>query len=61
MTRLEWLKNKHTELDKEIDELEFQRAHNRTSELWALLKDLKKQRLAIKTEMLEYDEEHLLE
>ena len=61
MTRLEWLKNKHAELDKEIDQLELQREHDRSTEFWALLKDLKKQRLAIKTEMLEYNEEHLLE
>lgn len=55
MTRLEWLKNKHKELDNEIDELEAQREHDRSTEFWALLKDLKKQRLAIKTEMLEYE------
>lgn len=51
MTRTEWLSNKHRELDSTIITLESQ-----SSTLWsdkhrALVQDLKKQKLFIKTEL----------
>lgn len=51
MTRVEWLKKKHTELDKTVQELENQRSIIRSAEHKAVLQDLKKQKLAIKTEL----------
>lgn len=54
MTRLEWLKKRHRELDEQVNELENQRNFIRSAEHKAMLVDLKKQRLSIKTEMLEY-------
>jgi uncharacterized protein YdcH (DUF465 family) len=53
MTRLEWLKKRHKELDYQVSELEQQREVIRSAEHKAMLVDLKKQRLAVKTEMLE--------
>lgn len=51
MTRVEWLKNKHTEIDKTIQDLENQRNVIRSAEHKAVLQDWKKQKLAIKTEL----------
>jgi uncharacterized protein YdcH (DUF465 family) len=53
MTRIEWLNKKHRELDDQVTRLEAEREHNRSAEHKALLVDVKKQRLAIKTEMAE--------
>lgn len=54
MTRLEWLQKRHRELDAQVSELEAQRTTIRNTEHKAMLVDLKKQRLAVKTEILEY-------
>jgi uncharacterized protein YdcH (DUF465 family) len=51
MTRLDWLRKKHAELDSLIQQLEQERSTNRSVEHKALLQDLKKQRLAVKTEL----------
>lgn len=51
MTRQDWLKKKHRELDDTITALEAQRDIIRSPEHKATLQDLKKQRLAIKTEL----------
>lgn len=51
MTRAEWLLKKHSELDLQIQQLELERKHIRSTEHKALLVDLKKQKLAIKTEL----------
>lgn len=51
MTRVEWLKKKHSEVDKTIQELEDQRKVIRSAEHKATLVDLKKMKLAIKTEL----------
>jgi len=53
MTRIEWLSKRHRELDVQVTELEQEREHIRSAEHKALLVDLKKQRLAVKTEMAE--------
>jgi len=53
MTRIEWLTKRHRELDAQVVQLEAEREHNRTAEHKALLVDLKKQRLAAKTEIEE--------
>lgn len=53
MTRIEWLAKRHRELDAQVAQLEAEREHNRSAEHKALLQDLKKQRLAAKTEMAE--------
>ncbi len=53
MTRIEWLTKRHRELDAQVDQLEAEREHNRSAEHKALLVDVKKQRLAVKTEMEE--------
>lgn len=52
MTRLEWLKKQHTELDTKVTELESEREHIRDYDHKALLTFLKKRRLSIKTEIL---------
>jgi uncharacterized protein YdcH (DUF465 family) len=52
MTRLDWLRKKHRELDAAVEELESQRSVIRSAEHKAVLVDLKKQRLAIRTEMM---------
>jgi len=52
MTRIEWLKSKHTELDNRINILEQERNITRDFNHKALVIDLKKQKLAIKTEIL---------
>ena len=51
MTRIEWLNKKHKELDSQVAMLEAEREHNRSPEHKALLVDLKKRKLALKTEM----------
>lgn len=51
MTRIEWLKKKHSEIDANVQALETQRNKIRSSEHKAVLQDLKKQKLAIKTEL----------
>lgn len=51
MTRVEWLKKKHTEIDTSVKALESQRDKIRNAEHKAALQDLKKQKLAIKTEL----------
>jgi uncharacterized protein YdcH (DUF465 family) len=53
MTRSEWLTKRHRELDAQVEQLEVERKHNRSAEHKALLVDLKKQRLALKTELTE--------
>ncbi len=53
MTRIEWLTKRHRELDAQVVQLEAEREHNRSAEHKALLVDLKKQRLAVKTELAE--------
>ena len=53
MTRIEWLTKRHRELDAQVVQLEAEREYNRTAEHKALLVDLKKQRLAAKTEIEE--------
>lgn len=55
MTRKEWLQNKHRELDQHVTQLEQERVWNRSAEHKALLVDIKKQRLAVKTEILELE------
>jgi uncharacterized protein YdcH (DUF465 family) len=55
MTRKQWLIKKHRELDEQVTSLEQERTTNRGSEHKALLVDLKKQRLAVKTELLELE------
>ena len=52
MTRIEWLKSKHTELDNRINILEQERYITRDFDHKTLVIDLKKQKLAIKTEIL---------
>lgn len=51
MTRLEWLNKQHKSLDEQVSELEKQRSNVRDYNHKALLTSLKKQRLAIKTEL----------
>lgn len=51
MTRIEWLKKKHNEIDATVQTLEAQRNKIRSAEHKAVLQDLKKQKLAIKTEL----------
>lgn len=53
MTRIEWLNKRHRELDAQVVQLEAEREHNRSAEHKALLVAVKKQRLAVKTEMEE--------
>jgi uncharacterized protein YdcH (DUF465 family) len=52
MTRKEWLSKKHRELDYQVSQLEAERNLNRDVVHKALLVDLKKQRLAVRTEIL---------
>jgi hypothetical protein len=52
MTRKEWLSKKHRELDYQVSQLEVERNLNRDVVHKALLVDLKKQRLAVRTEIL---------
>ena len=52
MTRKEWLSKKHRELDYQLSQLEAERNLNRDVVHKALLVDLKKQRLAVRTEIL---------
>ena len=56
MDRATWLRKKATELDSLISTIEDQRSHERSFEHKATLVDLKKQRLAIKTELEELTE-----
>lgn len=51
MNRIDWLKKKHAEIDKIVQDLEDQRITIRSMEHKAVLQDLKKQKLAIKTEL----------
>lgn len=51
MTRIEWLQKKHSEIDATVQALENQRNKIRSAEHKAALQDLKKQKLAIKTEL----------
>lgn len=51
MTRLEWVTKKHRELDARIEALEAERTTIRSAEHKALLSDLKKQKLQLKTEL----------
>jgi uncharacterized protein YdcH (DUF465 family) len=51
MRRIEWLHKQHSVLAKQVDEIESQRQNDRSAELKALLVSLKKQKLAIKTEL----------
>jgi uncharacterized protein YdcH (DUF465 family) len=51
MTRIDWLKKKHSEIDANVQALEHQRSKIRSPEHKAVLQDLKKQKLAIKTEL----------
>lgn len=51
MTRVEWLTKKHNDLHKQVDYLEQERTSNRSAEHKALLRELKKQKLQIKTEL----------
>jgi len=51
MNRIDWLKKKHTEIDKTVQDLESQRDVIRSAEHKAVLQDLKKQKLAVKTEL----------
>ena len=51
MTRIDWLKKKHSELEVSVVALENQRIKIRSAEHKATLQDLKKQKLAIKTEL----------
>jgi uncharacterized protein YdcH (DUF465 family) len=53
MTRLEWLARRHRELDEQVSELERERERIRSAEHKALLVNLKKQRLAVRTELNE--------
>lgn len=53
MTRIDWLKNKHTELDSIVQQLEQERITNRSADHKALLQLKKKEKLAIKTELNE--------
>lgn len=55
MTRLQWLRKRHRELDAQVEELEQQRESIRSAEHKATLVDLKKQRLAVKTEILDIE------
>lgn len=55
MTRKEWLEKKHRELDQQVTQLEQERLWNRSAEHKALLTDIKKQRLAVKTELSELE------
>lgn len=52
MTRKEWLSKKHRELDYQVSQLEAERSLNRDVVHKSLLVDLKKQRLAVRTEIL---------
>jgi uncharacterized protein YdcH (DUF465 family) len=52
MTRKEWLSKKHRELDYQVSQLEAERNLNRDVVHKSLLVDLKKQRLAVRTEIL---------
>lgn len=51
MTRIEWLTKKHHELEAQVESLEHEREHNRDFDHKTLLQDLKKQKLAVKTEL----------
>lgn len=51
MTRVEWLKSKHLEVSRIVDQLESERSHNRSSEHKALLQLLKKEKLRYKSEL----------
>lgn len=51
MTRVEWLQKKHREIDVSVRALESQREKIRSTEHKLALQDLKKQKLAIKTEL----------
>lgn len=51
MTRAEWLKKKHMQLDSQIQMLEKEREINRETYHKSLLVELKKQKLAVKTEL----------
>ncbi len=55
MTRKEWLIKRHRELDAQVTQLEYERLTNRSAEHKALLTYLKKQRLALKTELLDLE------
>ena len=61
MTRLDWLKKKHKELDTSIVALENQRTVIRSAEHKATLLDLKKQKLAVKTELEELSKSLIVE
>jgi uncharacterized protein YdcH (DUF465 family) len=51
MTRTEWLTDKHRELDSTITTLEGQKYTLWSDKHRAMLQDLKKQKLVIKTEL----------
>lgn len=51
MTRQDWLKNQHSKLHKQVEDLETEREHTRSAEHKALLQYLKKEKLRIKTEL----------
>ena len=51
MTRSEWLTKKHRELDTTINTLESQKDAIWSDKHRAMLQDLKKQKLVIKTEL----------
>jgi hypothetical protein len=51
MTRIEWLRKKHSELESIVDQLEQERLTNRSADHKALLQLKKKEKLNIKTEI----------
>ena len=51
MKRVEWLTNKHRELDALVTSIEDERKHIRSADHKALLVHLKKERLKVKTEL----------
>lgn len=55
MTRLDWLKRKHSELNSLVTQLEHERLTNRSPEHKALLVLKKKEKLTIKTEIEELE------
>jgi uncharacterized protein YdcH (DUF465 family) len=53
MTRAEWLRKKHSELESIVQQLEQERKTNRSADHKALLQLKKKEKLALKTELNE--------
>lgn len=51
MNRTDWLKKQHEKLAAQVEELEQEREHNRSFDHKTLLTALKKQKLAIASEL----------